>query len=46
VTEPTEEQKDETRQEFIRHIERMERRPLTQQEINFSILQAEQIGDI
>jgi hypothetical protein len=37
---------DESRQEFIRHMERMEGRPLTRQEINFAILQAEQIGDL
>jgi len=37
---------DESRQEFIRHMERMMGRPLTQQEINMAILQAEQIGHI
>jgi hypothetical protein len=51
VTAQTEEQKplaemnlDESHQEFIRHMERMEGRPLTRQEI--TILQAEQIGDL
>ena len=37
---------DESRQEFIRHMERMMGRPLTRQEINMAILQAEQIGDL
>jgi hypothetical protein len=34
---------DESRQEFIQHMERMMGRKLTQQEINMAILQAEQI---
>jgi hypothetical protein len=53
VTEQTEEQKplaemnlDESRQEFIGHMERMMGRPLTRQGINMAILQAEQIGDL
>jgi hypothetical protein len=53
VKERTEEEKplpemnlDESRQEFIRHMERMMGRPLTRQEINMAILQAEQIGDL
>ena len=53
MKEPTEDQKplaemnlDELHQEFIRHMERMEGRPLTRQEINMAILQAEQIGDL
>ena len=37
---------DESRQEFIRHMERMMGRQLTRQEINMAILQAEQIGDL
>jgi hypothetical protein len=46
VTEPIEKQKDESRQEFVQHMERMMGRPLTQQEINMAILQAEHIGHI
>jgi hypothetical protein len=53
VKEQTEEQKplaetnlDESHQEFVRHFERMKGRKLTTQEINFAILQAEQIGDL
>ena len=34
---------DESRQEFIPHMELMIGRPLTRQEINMAILQAEQI---
>jgi hypothetical protein len=37
---------EQERQEFIRHMERMLGRPLTRQEINFAIFQAEQIGDL
>jgi hypothetical protein len=37
---------EQERQEFIRHMERMMGRPLTRQEINMAILQAEQIGHI
>jgi hypothetical protein len=37
---------EQERQEFIWHMERMMGRPLTRQEINFAILQAEQIGDL
>jgi hypothetical protein len=48
VKEPTEEQQlsDESRQEFIQHVERMMGRPLTRQEINMAILQVEQIGHL
>jgi hypothetical protein len=37
---------EQERQEFIRHMERLEGRPLTRQEINMAILQAQQIGDL
>jgi len=53
VTEQTEEQNllaemnlDESRQEFIPHMELMIGRPLTRQEINMAILQAERIGHL
>jgi hypothetical protein len=48
VTAQTKEQEplDESRQEFIWHMERMMGRPLTRQEIKMAILQAEQIGDL
>jgi hypothetical protein len=42
----TENELDESRQEFIQHMERMMVRKLTRQEINMAILQAEQIGDL
>jgi len=53
VKERTEEQKslaemnlDESHQKFIQDLEYLMGRPLTQQEINMAILQAEQIGDL
>ena len=53
MTEQTEEQNllaemnlDESHQEFIRNMEHLMGRPLTRQEINMAILQAEQIGDL
>jgi hypothetical protein len=53
VKERTEEQKylaemnlDEWHHEFIRNMEYLLGRPLTRQEINMAILQAEQIGHL
>jgi len=37
---------EEAKAEFIRHMERMKGGPLTRQEINMAIFQAEQIGDL
>ncbi len=46
MNEQTEQQKEEAKAEFTRHMERMMGRPLTRQEINMAIFQAEQIGDL
>jgi hypothetical protein len=48
VKDQSEEQKpsEEAKAEFVRHMERVMGRPLTRQEINMAILQAEQIGDL